>query len=145
MDIYTIGFTKSSAEHFFGRLINAGVKRIIDVRLNNTSQLSSFTKSKDLKYFLRALSNIDYIHEPLLAPTKEILNAFKKRNGSWEEYEKKFLNLMKQRNIDKILDVKIIEDSCLLCSEDTPHRCHRRLVAEFLMERWNMPVSIIHL
>ena len=145
MNIYTIGFTKSSAEHFFGRLKCAGVRRVIDVRLNNTSQLSAFSKSRDLEYFLQALASIEYVHEPLLAPTRDILDAFKKFRGRWEEYEEKFLELMETREIDEKLDPGFLEDACLLCSEDTPHHCHRRLVAEFLMDRWHIPVSITHL
>ena len=145
MNIFTIGFTKSSAEHFFSRLIASGVKRVIDVRLNNTSQLSGFSKSQDLKYFLRKLGNIEYNHEPLMAPTKGMLDTFKKQNGNWSEYERLFLSLMDKRNIDKKLDPASLKDTCLLCSEDTPHYCHRRLVAEFLKDRWNTAISIIHL
>ena len=145
MDLYTIGFTKSSAEHFFDRLMVTGVRRVVDVRLNNTSQLSAFAKSKDLAYFLRVLANIEYVHEPLLAPTREILEAFRKFKGSWGEYEKKFLDLMEARKIEEKLDPGFLEDACLLCSENKPHHCHRRLVAEFLMDRWHIPISIIHL
>ena len=145
MNIYTIGFTKSSAEHFFDRLIRAGVRRVIDVRLNNTSQLSAFARSGDLEYFLQALASIEYVHEPLLAPTRDILDAFKKFRGSWDKYEGKFLDLMETRKIDDKLDPGFFEDACLLCSEDKPHHCHRRLVAEFLMDRWHIPVSIVHL
>jgi uncharacterized protein (DUF488 family) len=145
MNIYTIGFTKSSAKHFFDRLTGAGVKRVVDVRLNNTSQLSAFAKSKDLEYFLRALANIEYLHEPLLAPTRDILDGFKKFKGSWGTYEQKFLGLMEVRKVDKKLNPGLLEDACLLCSEDTPHYCHRRLVAEFLKDRWNTAISIIHL
>ena len=145
MNIYTIGFTKSSAEHFFDRLVRAGVRRVIDVRLNNTSQLSAFSKSGDLEFFLRALANIEYVHEPLMAPTRDILNAFKKSKGRWDEYERNFLELMETRKIDQQMDQGIFEDACLLCSEDTPHHCHRRLVAEFLMDSWQIPVSITHL
>ena len=145
MNIYTIGFTKSSAEHFFDRRIRAGVRRVIDVRLNNTSQLSAFARSRDLEYFLQALASIEYVHEPLLAPTRDILDAFKKFRGNWDEYEGKFLDLMETRKIDDKLDPGFFEDACLLCSEDKPHHCHRRLVAEFLVDRWQIPVSIVHL
>ena len=145
MNVYTIGFTKSSAEHFFDRLMVAGVRRVIDVRLNNTSQLSAFAKSKDLEYFLRALGQIDYVYEPIMAPTKNILDAFKKNEGSWEDYEGKFLDLMEERKVDERIDPKLMENACLLCSEDKPHHCHRRLVAEFLVDRWEIPVFVEHL
>ena len=145
MNVYTIGFTKSSAEHFFSRLTGSGVSKVIDVRLNNTSQLSAFAKSKDLEYFLRNLANIEYLHEPLLAPTKDILDEFKKFKGSWRTYEQKFLGLMETRKVDEKLNPDLLENACLLCSEDTPHYCHRRLVAEFLRDRWNAAISIIHL
>ena len=145
MNIYTIGFTKSTAKNFFDRLMIAGVRRVIDVRLNNTSQLSAFAKSKDLEYILQALANLEYIHEPLMAPTKDILAAFRNCKGNWTEYEKKFLGLMEIRKIDEKLDPEFLLDACLLCSEDKPHHCHRRLLAEFLMDRWHIPISIIHL
>ena len=70
MRLFTIGFTKKSAEGFFTNLSKAGVKRVIDIRLNNMSQLAGFTKRDDLRYFLRTICNIDYIHLPELAPNK---------------------------------------------------------------------------
>src|SRR6185312_937616 len=97
MKIFTIGFTKKSAEMFFTRLKNAGVKRLVDVRLNNVSQLAGFTKKSDLRYFTEAICNIDYLHVPDLAPTQEMLDAYKKEKGSWAEYERRFLDLMRLR------------------------------------------------
>jgi uncharacterized protein (DUF488 family) len=145
MNLYTIGFTQTTAERFFHRLGAANVKRIIDVRLNNTSQLAGFAKAGDLAYFAKAILKADYIHEPLLAPTADILDAYKKNGGAWDEYEKRFNDLMGRRKIDEKLDPAIFDGACLLCSEDKPHHCHRRLVAEFLKERWRQPVEIRHL
>jgi len=142
--VHTIGFTKKTAAEFFGLLRKSGTKRIVDVRLNNVSQLAGFSKREDLQYFLKEISNIDYIHLPLLAPTQEILDAYKKRKGDWSVYEPAFLELMKKREIEKRIDPEIIKGGCLLCSEDKPHHCHRRLVAEYLQQRWG-ELEIRHL
>jgi uncharacterized protein (DUF488 family) len=136
MKIFTIGFTKKSAETFFTRLKEAGVKRLIDVRLNNVSQLAGFTKKDDLCYFTKAICGADYIHMPALAPTKDILDAYKKHGGDWNVYEQKFIALMKSRHIEDTTPREVLEGSCLLCSEEKPHLCHRRLVAEYLQEKW---------
>jgi len=136
MKLYTIGFTKKSAETFFTRLTNAGVKRLVDVRLNNVSQLAGFTKRDDLRYFTRVISNIDYVHLPDLAPTQDILDAYKKQKGDWGLYERQFLDLMRSRHIEKKVSRDILDGGCLLCSEEAPHHCHRRLVAEYLKEYW---------
>ncbi len=145
IDLFTIGFTKTTAEHFFLRLTDSSVRRVIDVRLNNKSQLSGFAKGKDIGYFLRVIGEIDYLHEPLLAPTDEILTAFKKKNGPWSIYEREFLDLMYTRKIDEKLSPDLFDQGCLLCSEDKPHKCHRRLVAEFLNDRWDTEIKIKHL
>ena len=131
MRVCTIGFTRKNAEDFFGRLQKAGVKRVVDVRLNNVSQLAGFSKRDDLKFFLRSLLGIDYVHVPLLAPTQDILDEFKKNKGEWNVYEDKFLRLIQHRQIEMHVAREMIGDSCLLCSEDKPHFCHRRLVAEY--------------
>lgn len=144
MKLFTIGFTKKSAQDFFGRLKRTGLSRVIDTRLNNVSQLAGFAKRDDLRFFLRALDGIDYMHMPELAPTKEILDDFKKHKGSWDTYERKFLHLMKEREIEKRLKQELADGACLLCSEDKPHHCHRRLVAEYLREKWGN-VEIVHL
>lgn len=130
----TLGFTKINAQTFFDRLKKAGVKRLIDVRLNNVSQLAGFTKRDDLSYFCEQ-HGLDYVHIPEMAPTKEILDSFKKMKGSWEDYEKNFNALMKERSIEK-LNPQLFKDGCLLCSEAEPHHCHRRLVAEYLDAHW---------
>jgi uncharacterized protein (DUF488 family) len=137
VEIYTVGFTQTAAEHFFSRLVSAGIERLLDVRLNNTSQLAGFAKAADLPYFLRELTGATYEHQPLLAPTRDILDAYKKRKGDWDTYERDFLALMEQRQIDGVLDPADFERrTVLLCSEATAERCHRRLVVEFLAARW---------
>tara|TARA_B100000989_G_scaffold235497_1_gene182337 strand:- start:361 stop:792 length:432 start_codon:yes stop_codon:yes gene_type:complete len=143
MKIFTIGFTKTTAENFFSRLSSAGVKKIIDARLKNGSQLSGFAKAKDLKFFSKQLCNANYVHDLNLAPTQEILDAYKKKEITWGQYEERFNNLMKIREIEKF-EPKEFENACLLCSEDKPHFCHRRLVVEYLKEKWGN-VEIIHL
>jgi uncharacterized protein (DUF488 family) len=144
MKIFTIGFTKKNAEQFFTRLKQPGIERVVDARLNNVSQLAGFTKKNDLRFFLREICHIDYVHLPELAPTQEILNAYKKNGGDWTTYERQFLALMAQRRVEETLDKKIISGGCLLCSESTPEHCHRRLVAEYLREKWG-DVDIQHL
>ena len=136
MRVFTIGFTQKSAQRFFDLLRRAKVKRVVDVRLNNTGQLAGFSKQDDLKFFLRELGGIDYVHVPELAPTKEILDAYKKHKGSWEVYENEFLSLMEKRRIDQAIARDIIDQGCLLCSEHKPHHCHRRLVVEYLKRKW---------
>ena len=144
MKVFTIGFTKKPAEEFFGLLKDAGVRRVVDVRLNNVSQLSGFAKRKDLAYFLRQICDADYAHLLELAPTKDIIDAYKKQRGSWEEYEQRFKDLMERRRIEETVDPRLLDEGCLLCSEHRPHHCHRRLVAEYLAERWGN-VEIEHL
>ena len=144
MRLHTIGFTRKSAEQFFGILRKSGAKRIVDVRLNNVSQLAGFAKKTDLAWFLREICRIEYAHLPDLAPTKEILNNYKKRRIDWRTYEAQFLDLIRKRRIQETVPRQIMADSCLLCSEDEPHFCHRRLVAEYLKQHWG-DVEIIHL
>jgi uncharacterized protein (DUF488 family) len=137
MEIYTIGFTQTTAESFFARLKQAGVRRLLDVRLNNSSQLAGFAKARDLPYFLRELIDAAYEHEPLLAPTPELLDDYKKRNGSWEAYQADFLELMRKRRIETVLSpADFATPTALLCSEPTAERCHRRLVCEYLARHW---------
>jgi uncharacterized protein (DUF488 family) len=144
MKIFTIGFTKKSAETFFTKLKNAGVKRLVDVRLNNVSQLAGFAKKNDLRYFTREICGIEYLHMPQLAPTADILDAYKKHRGDWGIYERQFLDLMKARRIEDNMPAEMLDGGCLLCSEEKPHQCHRRLVAEYLNERWGN-VEIQHI
>ncbi|MCX5847681.1 MAG: DUF488 domain-containing protein [Deltaproteobacteria bacterium] len=142
--IFTIGFTKKTAEDFFTRLIHSGVKRVIDIRLNNVSQLAGFAKRDDLRFFLRAIGGIDYVHRLDLAPTQELLSAFKKNKGDWSLYERDFLALLSARKVEEIITPDLLQEACLLCSEEKPLQCHRRLVAEYLREKWTN-VKIIHL
>jgi uncharacterized protein (DUF488 family) len=145
MEIYTIGFTKHTAEDFFVSLTKAGITRLIDVRLNNRSHLAGFAKRDDLRFFLREICGVEYTHEPLLAPTQDLLDAFKKHGGSWATYEEGFLRLMAERRIEEQLPRSLFEGKAvLLCSEHTPEHCHRRLVVEYLDERWG-DIEIVHL
>lgn len=143
MKLFTIGFTKKSAQTFFSSLAASGARQLVDVRLNNVSQLAGFAKREDLRYFTRTICKIDYTHLQTLAPTQSMLDTYKKYKGPWEIYEGQFLDLMKARKIET-MERSTLEDACLLCSEETPHRCHRRLVAEYLRQHWE-GVEIRHL
>lgn len=130
--LFTIGFTKKNARTFFSLLKQAGVKKVIDIRLNNSSQLAGFTKNEDLRYFLRVIADMDYIYRPELAPTKEILNDYKKKKITWLDYEQRFRELLNQRKPETLLSPSELDKACLLCSEPKSDKCHRRLVAEYL-------------
>lgn len=137
MEVYTIGFTQRTAASFFGALRAAGIRRLLDVRLNNSSQLAGFAKRDDLAFFLRELCGAEYIHETLLAPTQEILDSVKKRKGGWEAYERDFLALMADRKVEEKLSLELFAvPTVLLCSEPTPTHCHRRLVLDYLQGKW---------
>jgi len=137
MEVFTIGFTKKTAEEFFRLLRRNGIKRLVDVRLNNVSQLAGFAKRDDLRFFLHEICGSEYIHEPLLAPTQELLDAYKKEKGSWRDYEDRFLALMAERRIEERIDPSLFAvPAVLLCSEPTPEHCHRRLVVEYLHSKW---------
>jgi uncharacterized protein (DUF488 family) len=142
--LFTIGFTGKSAKEFFEKLMLSGVRRLVDVRLNNVSQLAGFTKKKDLEYFLQVISDIKYVHEPELAPTKDILNGYKKKLIDWEQYEQRYRTLLKDRRPAERLKPEDFDRTCLLCSEPTPEQCHRRLAAEYLKDEWKN-VIIHHL
>ena len=142
--IFTIGFTRKTAEQFFTLLEKAGVRRVVDIRLNNVSQLAGFAKRDDLRFFLQRLGAIDYVHRPDLAPSQDMLDAFKKEKGPWADYEKKFVALITQRQIETQVPRELLHMGCLLCSEDTPEHCHRRLVAEYLQRAWG-DVEVTHL
>ncbi|MBI4499269.1 MAG: DUF488 domain-containing protein [Chloroflexi bacterium] len=145
MEVHTIGFTKKSAPEFFGALRRAGIRRLIDIRLNNSSQLAGFTKKEDLSFFLREICSVEYLHEPLLAPTQELLDAYRKDKCGWQYYERRFLALLAQRKIEERIDPKLFDvPAVFLCSEPTAERCHRRLVAEYLQGKWG-DLGIKHL
>ena len=144
MRLFTIGFTKKSAQNFFSKLKESGADRIVDVRLNNVSQLAGFAKKTDLQYFLRQICDMEYVHLSSLAPTQDMLDRYKKGKGEWRDYEKDFIDLMKRREIESSVPEHLISNACLLCSEEKPNQCHRRLVAEYLRSHWG-DVEIIHL
>jgi uncharacterized protein (DUF488 family) len=145
MEIYSIGFTQKSASEFFDTLKAHGIKRLMDVRLNNTSQLAAFAKQADLAYFLHEICGAAYEHEPLLAPTQEILDAYKKQKGSWEDYTKDYLALIRLRKVESALSKESFQKkTVLLCSESTPEHCHRRLALEYLQQQWK-GLTIHHL
>ena len=137
-------FTKKSAHRFFDLLRASGAKRIVDVRLNNTSQLARFAKRDDLAYFLKELCGIDYVHLPELAPTQEMLADYRKKHKDWGVYESQFLKLLWERRVQDTIAKNIIHESCLLCSENSPHHCHRRLVADYLGDYWG-DIHVTHL
>jgi uncharacterized protein (DUF488 family) len=143
VEIYTIGFTRKSAAEFFELLRRAGIRRLIDVRLNNTSQLAAFAKREDLKYFLHEICGAEYLHLPVLSPDQELLDGYKKKTVAWEEYERRFLALLNERKVEDLVDRRWFDvPAVLLCSE--PAAEHRRLVAEYLATKWD-DVSIVHL
>jgi len=142
--LFTIGFAKKSAREFFEILKQAGVKKLVDIRLNNVSQLAGFTKKNDLAYFLREIAGIDYSHKPDMAPSKEILDGYKKKTLSWTEYEERFSKVMVERRIENLVTPSDLDGACLLCSEPKADTCHRRLVAEYLRDKWG-DVEIRHL
>lgn len=144
MKIHTIGFTKKSAEEFFNSLKESGAERLVDVRLRPDGGLAGFAKKSDIQFFLRELCGMEYVHMPDLAPTKEMLDAYRKEHKDWEVYEREFLALMEEREIEKTLDPEVASGGCLLCSEHEPGHCHRRLVAEYLQRHWG-GVEIAHL
>lgn len=144
MKIFTIGFTKSTAKDFFGRLNTAGVKHVYDTRLNRTSQLSGFAKQKDLDFFLSQIGGINYSVDALLAPTADILSAFRKNEIGWGEYERRYLELLSSRRVEQHFDMDKMHEGCLLCSEATPEHCHRRLAANYLAQA-RTDVEIVHL
>jgi len=137
MDIYSIGFTQKSAREFFGTLKKHGIERLLDVRLNNTSQLAGFTKQADLAYFLMEICGAAYEHEPLLAPSEELFNAYRKEKGSWDALAKGYLKLLNARKVESVLkEESFKKKTVLLCSEATPALCHRRLALEYLQQHW---------
>ena len=142
--IFTIGYTGKNARQFFTILKEAGIRKVIDVRLYNTSQLAGFTKRQDIKYFLQTIVGAEYIHLLIMAPTKQLLNGYKKGLINWPQYETQFNAIITQRQIEKRLVLQDMDMTCFLCSEAKADNCHRRLVAEYLAKHWQN-VSIHHL
>ena len=143
MNLYTIGFTKHTAEEFFEKLRSTGVKRVIDIRINKTSQLAGFAKGSDLPYLLKVTGGIEYLSHIELAPTKELLKSYRSKNITWEEFEGKYKKQIKDTKAILGLNKSNFEDACLLCSEETASKCHRRLLAEELAKIWDL--EIIHI
>ena len=133
--VFTIGFTKKNARSFFELLKRAGVKQLIDIRLNNESQLAGFTKKDDLEYFLKEIASIEYTHRPEFAPTKDILDDYKKKRITWTDYEQRFQTLLKERRAEELITTAELDNACLLCSEPTSDKCHRKLVADYLRSK----------
>jgi uncharacterized protein (DUF488 family) len=145
VEIYTIGFAGKTAEAFFGTLKRAGVRRVVDIRLRPNGGLSLFARGTDLPYFLREICGAEYVHVPLLAPTKDILSDYRKKKIDWPEYERRFLALLVERKAAAELDRELFSvPAALLCSEAKPDQCHRRLVAEYLQSNWP-DVHVTHL
>jgi len=115
--------------------------------LNNQSQLAGFTRRSNLPFFLKELCDADYVHVPLLAPTKEILDAYRKDKGSWQEYTDSYLQLLADRKAEERFDYDLISvPAVFLCSEPSAERCHRRLAVEYLLQhRSDMKMRIVHL
>lgn len=145
MRIYTIGFTRKTAEQFFGSLRGAGIRLLLDVRLRNSSQLAGFTRAADLPFFLREICQAAYRHEPLLAPTDELLDAYRGGKLPWPDYVPRYRELLAERQVEQRLDrAELAGGTVLLCSEPTADRCHRRLALEYLQEHWG-DLEILHL
>jgi len=145
MATFTIGFTKTTAEDFFDRLQRAGVRTVIDVRLQNTSQLAGFAKAADLSYCLKTIGGIAYRHAPELAPDDALFADYRKKGLKWDAFEPRFRDIMATRKIEEQFKPEDLDGACLLCSEDKPHRCHRRLVVEYLEDRWGRSLDVTHL
>ena len=145
MEVCTIGFTKKSAAQFFGALRDADIQQLVDIRLNNVSQLAGFTRRGDLPFFLRELCGAGYVHEPLLAPSQDLLEDYRKKGADWSVYERRFYTLMTERRVEEAIDRNLFSTpTVLLCSEPTAARCHRRLVVEYLSAKWG-PIAVSHL
>ena len=143
--LYTIGFTKKSAEHFFELLKKNHITKLVDVRINNASQLAGFAKGKDLQYFVKQICDAKYEHIIDFAPTKDLLSLWRKGEVNWSQYTEVYLNLLKNRSVLNRYNIHNFNNACFLCSEETPEFCHRRLLAEYMKEHSNEDVKIIHL
>jgi uncharacterized protein (DUF488 family) len=142
--LHTIGFTKKSASEFFGLLRGAGVLRVLDVRLNRKSQLAGFAKEQDLRYFLSEIGAIELVVIDALAPTAELLNAYRSKSIVWSEYQESYRSLLVERRVHELIPRNILDGGCLLCSEHTAEKCHRRVAAEYLTEHFD-DLQIRHL
>jgi uncharacterized protein (DUF488 family) len=145
MEIYTVGFAGKTAEAFFGTLKRTGVRRVVDVRLRPNGGLSLFARGTDLPFLLRELCGAEYVHEPQLAPTRDILSDYRKKRIDWPEYERRYRALLDERKVAADVDQSLFGvPAALLCSEASPDQCHRRLAAEYLQSHWP-GVTVTHL
>ncbi len=142
--LYTIGFTKKNAKEFFEKLMENNVKVVIDIRLNNVSQLAGYTKKEDLKYFLEKICKINYLHITDLAPKNELLKRYRKNEIAWKEFEQLFKQLLIERRPERNISVEQLDSACLLCSESTATKCHRRIVAEYFKDIYDN-IDIFHI
>jgi uncharacterized protein (DUF488 family) len=142
--IFTMGASQKSARAFFAALREAGVRRVLDIRLRNQSALGGFTRGRDLEYFVKTILGLEYVHRPELAPTKDLLDGYRKKQIDWSEYERRFAEILAQRRPEDTLSREELDGACLLCSEPKPDRCHRRLLAEHLQRAWG-DVEVRHL
>ena len=144
MSVFTIGFTGKTAETFFSTLKESGAKRVVDIRINRTSQLAGFAKEQDMSYFLNKLSNMNYLVNTDLAPTKDLLTSYREREISWEKYSQEYISLIHKRKIIESLGIEYFENSVFMCSEKESERCHRKLLTDLLLEKFPR-VEIVHL
>lgn len=147
MTVYTIGFTQKTARCFFELIGTHNIELLLDIRLNNKSQLAGFTKGEDLQYFLSEICHCGYQHCLEYAPTKEILSDYQKKNITWGEYVERYTALIEERSSNGDFWKPFYSHGrvCLLCSEPTPERCHRRLLAELLAAHVPEKVEIVHI
>lgn len=143
--LFTVGFTQKSAEQFFGLLKRSQVRRLVDTRLNNSGQLAGFSKKEDLRYFVRAILDIDYVHWQESAPEQAMLDGYKKKQIQWDEYAKEYEALLQRRKIESQVDLVLGANACLLCSEAKPHMCHRRLLADYVNRARGGTLTVKHL
>ena len=146
MKLYTIGFTKKSAEEFFNLLIKNKINTVIDIRRNNKSQLAGFTKKNDLKFFLKKIADIKYIHLIKFAPSEILLKDYRSKHLNWAQFEKKYFEQIEIYENWENFDNDVLQNGCLLCSESSPNNCHRKLLAELLLNKFRDKIDhIIHL
>jgi uncharacterized protein (DUF488 family) len=142
MELFTIGFTQKTAAEFFSTLQTAAVKRVVDVRRNNVSQLAGFTKRDDLAYFLSAIAGIDYLHAVDLSPSKDLIDGYRKDGMPYREFAATFRKELRARKVEKNPDLVLVDGDCLLCSEPSAGACHRSVVASYLSKSLGMPTVV---
>ena len=136
MNLFTIGFTGKSAEKFFALLESSKANKLIDIRINRTSQLAGFAKEQDLEFFLPKLVGMQYQVWDDLAPTKELLASYRDKEILWEDFAQKYQDLIKVRGTLEKSSQTDFENAVLLCSEREPEKCHRTLLAELITKKF---------